>query len=123
MAKTMDVEAFLNRTGRSKADLLRDLGMDPKSSLISSYIKNRSNPSFEVAEKLLKLGMTIKEMFGEEIDTIIRKAYMDEIRPDASNDKDAKAGVERALIDMQARGIIKDEVAREIAAMKAKGLI
>lgn len=119
----MDIEAFLNRTGRSKADLLRELGMDPKSSLISSYIKNRSNPSFEVAVKLLKLGMTIKEMFGEEIDAAIRKAYMNEIRPEASGDKCAMDGVERAVVEMKARGIIKDEVAKEIAAMRSKGLI
>ena len=119
----MDVESFLNRTGWSKADLLRELGMDPKSSLISSYIKNRSKPSFEVAEKLLKLGMTIKEMFGEEIDEIIRNAYLDEVRPGSAGDKGAMDGIEKAVINMKARGIIKDEVAKEIASMRAKGLI
>lgn len=67
--------------------------------------------------------MTIKELFGEKVDEIVRKAYMDEIRPEAYGDNGTMDGVEKAIIDMKARGIIKDEVAREIAAMKAKGLI
>ena len=119
----MDIKSFLDRTNLSKADVLRKLGRDPKSSLLSAYQSGASLPSFDMALKLLKLGMTIKEMFGEEIDEIVRKVYMDEVRPEAADDQSTMTGVEKAIAAMKARGIIKDEVAKEIAAMKAKGLI
>lgn len=50
----------------SKADLYRSLGMDPKSSLLSAYEKGRSKPSFEICDKLIRLGMTVEELFGIE---------------------------------------------------------
>lgn len=119
----MDIKSFLDRTNLSKADVLRKLGRDPKSSLLSAYQSGASLPSFDMTLKLLKLGMTIKEMFGEEIDAIVRKAYMDEVRPEAVDSNDAVNGVERAFAEMKARGLIKEEVAKEIAAMRSKGLI
>lgn len=62
----IDVKSFLFRKGMRKADLYRELGMDPKSSLLSSYEKGRSNPSYEVCDKLLRLGMTVEELYGIE---------------------------------------------------------
>ena len=62
----IDVKSFLYRKGMRKADLYRELGMDPKSSLLSSYEKGRSNPSYEVCDKLLRLGMTVEELYGIE---------------------------------------------------------
>lgn len=62
----VDIESFLSRKGMSKADLCREIGKDPKSSLLSSYEKGRSNPSFEICFKLLSIGMTVEELFGIE---------------------------------------------------------
>jgi predicted transcriptional regulator len=86
----VDLDSFLTRTNRTKAGLLRELGMDPKSSLLSSYEKGRSNPSFEVVEKLIMLGMTPLEIFGKEIDDKIRSYYKD---VEKSYD-DSMAGIE-----------------------------
>lgn len=55
---------------------MRELGLDPKSSLISSYEAGRANPSFDMVLKLLRLGMYPVELFGEEIDGIIREYYL-----------------------------------------------
>lgn len=62
----IDIESFLSRKGMNKADLCREIGKDPKSSLLSSYEKGRSNPSFEICFKLLSMGMTVEELFGIE---------------------------------------------------------
>ena len=91
----MDVKSFLDRTNRSKADLLRELGLDPKSSLISSYIAGRSNPSFEVSVKLLQLGMTPLELFGEEIDKKLR-AYYSRSLPHSVENTGFKEGMDMA---------------------------
>lgn len=116
-----DCNSFLQRKGWRQKDLAERL--DIGTSTVGMWCTGKSTPYLEVAEKLLKLGMTIKEMFGEEIDAAIRKAYMDDIRPEAADDKDAVNGVERAFAEMKARGLIKDEVAKEIADLRAKGLI
>lgn len=50
--------------GVCKAELCRRLGIDPKSNILSSYEKGRTNPSHEMAVKLLNLGMTVEELFG-----------------------------------------------------------
>lgn len=116
-----DCSTFLRRMGWRQKDLSERLGVG--TSTVGMWCTCKSTPSFEVAEKLLKLGMTVKEMFGEEIDEIVRKAYMDQVRPAAGRDGSASPGIEKAVSEMKALGIIKDEVAREIANMKAKGLI
>lgn len=116
-----DCNSFLRRMGWRQKDLSERLGIS--TSTVGMWCAGKSTPAIETAEKLIRLGMTPKELFGAEIDAIIRKIYIDEIRPEAADDKSAVSGVERAVIDMKARGIIKDEVAKEIAAMRSKGLI
>lgn len=100
----MDVQSYLNRTKKTKADLLRDLGKSPKSSLIAAYEKGRSDPSFEMVNKLLKLGMSPLEIFGKEIDDLIRRYYIESIgglltAPETSSaDKEFDERVRRAVI-------------------------
>lgn len=65
------IEEFLARTGRTKADVLRALGEDPKSSLLSAYSSGRSKPSFDMCQRLLLNGMTIAELFGEEVENSV----------------------------------------------------
>lgn len=100
----MDVQSYLNRTKKTKADFLRELGKDPKSSLIAAYEKGRSDPSFAMVNKMLKLGMTPLEIFGKEIDDLIRHYYIESIggllaAPEASSaDKEFDERVRRAVI-------------------------
>lgn len=106
----MDLKSFLDRTNLTKADVLRKLGRDPKSSLLSAYQSGASSPSFDMVLQLLKLGMTPLEMFGQEIDDILKKYYTEfsarEI-PSAFNTPEFREGVAKALEDMRARGLIK----------------
>ena len=60
----MDIDAFLKRTNLTKADLLRELGRYPKSSLISSYIAGRAFPPYDVCLKLVSLGITPRGCSG-----------------------------------------------------------
>jgi len=69
------IDTYLQRTGMTKSDLLRLIGEDPKSSILSSYAAGRSNPSYEKCVKLLMNGMTIEELFGEEIAQKVRDYY------------------------------------------------
>ena len=62
----IDIESFLDRMKMTKAELLRRIGEDPKSSILSAYEKGRSYPSFEMCAKLLKAGMKVAELFGIE---------------------------------------------------------
>lgn len=106
----MDIKAFLDRTNRSKADLLRELGLDPKSSLISAYISGRSRPSFDVVDKLIELGITAEELFGKEhADILIRNSTT--INPGAFPKK---------LFDTPE---FKEEVAKALAELNAEGKI
>lgn len=73
------IDKFLERTGRSKADVLRAVGEDPKSSLLSAYASGRSKPSFEMCQKLLMQGMTVRELFGKEVEDKIKAVYSREL--------------------------------------------
>ena len=73
----IDVKSFIKRKGVSKADLCRELEIDPKSSLMSSYEKGRSNPSYEKCEKLIRFGISAKELFGEELGGMLLSNSMD----------------------------------------------
>lgn len=67
----VDIKTFIERKGMRKADLCRVFGLDPKSSLMSSYEKGRSDPSYDKCEKLIRLGITAQELFGEELGKIL----------------------------------------------------
>lgn len=106
----MDLKSFLDRTNLTKADVLRKLGRDPKSSLLSAYQSGASCPSFDMVLQLLKLGMTPLEMFGKEIDDIL-KAYYTEASaqniPSSFDTPEFRAVIEKAIFDMKAKGYIK----------------
>lgn len=117
----MDVTSFLNRTNLSKADLLRKIGKDPKSSLISAYENGTSNPSFDVALKLLKAGMTPRELFGEEIDEILKAYYLNPKNPQVPerfDNENFREGVGEANKPMT-----REEVIQMVMKMKAEGKI
>lgn len=104
----MDIKSFLDRTNLTKADVLRKLGRDPKSSLLSAYQSGASLPSFDMALKLLKLGMTPKELFGEEIDEILKDYYTSaQVIPQSFDTPEFREGVAKALEDLKNKGLIK----------------
>ena len=84
----VDIKSFIERLGMRKADLCRALGMDPQSSLMSSYEKGRSDPSYDKCEKLIRLGITAQELFGEELGKILLENSLAIIAPKAVPPKD-----------------------------------
>lgn len=115
----MDMKSFLNRMGMTKAELCRRLGIDPKSSVVGAYEKGRSNPSFEICEKLIPLGITAQELFGKKLgDTLVgNSSVMPSLPPEIANDPDFLAGQNQALKDVEAK-----IEARITAKLKAKGI-
>ena len=107
-----DVQSFLERLGMKKADLCRELEMDPKSSLLSSYEKGRSNPSYEVCEKLIGKGVTAQELFGEELgskliaNSSVPVSSAEELSPEMQkmlNHPDFIAGMKKAFSEIESK--------------------
>ncbi|MBO6063452.1 MAG: hypothetical protein J6P62_05705 [Bacteroidales bacterium] len=58
--------------------------------------------------KLLKLGMTPKELFGEEIDEILKDYYTSaQVIPQSFDTPEFREGVAKALEDLKNKGLIK----------------
>ena len=115
------MKSYLNRTGFSKADLCRKLGLDAKSSLLSSYEKGRSDPSYDMCVKLLQLGMTVEELFGKECaDRLLQNSVglPLQLPPEIANDPDFQKGLQQS-IDAKVSAAVK----AELAALKSKGLL
>ena len=75
---------------------------------------NGSRPNYNAFVRLLQKGATVETLFGVE--------YRGRSVPDeVSENPEFLAGVEHALSDMKARGLIREEVVQVIADMKAKG--
>ena len=79
----VDIKSLIERLGMRKADLCRALGIDPQSSLMSSYEKGRSDPSYDKCEKLIRLGITAQELFGEELGKILLENSLPLVAPKA----------------------------------------
>ncbi len=120
----MDMKSFLNRMGMTKAELCRRLGIDPKSSVVGAYEKGRSNPSFEICEKLIPLGITAQELFGKKLgDTLVsNSSVMPSLPPEIANNPEFAVSLDQALKESEAK--IATRVKNEILdTLKTKGVI
>ena len=82
--------------------------MDPKSSLLSSYEKGRSNPSYEVCEKLIEKGVTAQELFGKELgsklidnSSVASVGNMSPEMKELLNHPDFVAGMKKAFYEIE----------------------
>ncbi|MBO7060260.1 MAG: hypothetical protein J6W54_04085 [Fibrobacter sp.] len=73
-----------------------------------------NRPSYNAFVRLFEKGASVKSLFGVE-----RKEQS--VPAEVAGNPEFLAGVEHALSDMKARGIIREEVEQAIAEMKAKG--
>ena len=75
---------------------------------------NGTRPPYNAVIRLLQNGATVETLFGVE--------YRGRSVPaEVAGNPEFLAGVEHALTDMKARGLIREEVEQAIADMKAKG--
>ena len=57
-----DIGAFLARTGMNQSELARKLGTT--SANVSKWVRGEGVPSYGICAALLKMGITIEELFG-----------------------------------------------------------
>lgn len=86
----MDLERFLTRTGKKQKELAEELGITP--GMVTALKKGRSEPSYSVCRSLLLAGMTIGELFGDEV----QKRNNSSLSPSLS-DEECRAIVERGM--------------------------
>lgn len=103
-----DCNSFLRRMKWGQKDLAKRLEIG--TSTVGMWCVNKSTPSYAVIEKLLDMGMTIRELFGDEIDAKVRAQYLEGLPPAGVpkefDTPEFQAGVRKALEDMKARGLI-----------------
>ena len=61
----MDLEGFLRRTGKKQRELAEELGIS--AGMVTALKKGRSEPSYPVCRGLLLAGMSIGELFGDDV--------------------------------------------------------
>ncbi len=60
----MDLKKFSERTGKTFSAIAQELDLTP--SLVSQWHRGKSMPGYDHVCKLLDLGMSFEELFGEE---------------------------------------------------------
>ena len=68
-----DCNSFLNRKGWKQRELAQRLNIG--TSTVGMWCTGKSTPSYDVILQLFKLGVTIKELFGEEVDNLVKSHY------------------------------------------------
>lgn len=108
-----DCNSFLHRKGWVQRDLAERLGIG--TSTVGMWCTGKSKPSKEMIAKLLELGVTPKELWGEKIDYWLRKYYNDEIK---TNNKGFSEGV-----TIGEKPMTREEVIELFKSMKERGEI
>lgn len=106
-----DCNSFIHRKGWTQKDLAKKLNIG--TSTVGMWCSGKSKPSKPMIVKLLELGVTPKELYGDEIDYWLRKFYLEN-----KWDSEFKEGLEIAEKPMT-----KDEVIALFKSMKERGEI
>lgn len=121
MGVKIDLFSFLQRKKLNQADLARAVETTPGN--VNRWAKREGVPSYELCEKLLVLGMSVKELFGEDADKAVRSFYMNEQDASAFRgliyDEEFQEGL-RKSIDAKISSVMEPHVEY---VLKKKGLI
>ena len=123
----VDLNTLQKETGLDLKGLADIAGIGPKVVYKWAYLhKDSSRPDYNAIIRLLLKGATVKTLFGVDYDALHPQAQANSAsEPDNSpidySDPKFQEGFEKTLAGMKARGMIKDEVAKTIAEMKANG--
>lgn len=115
-----DCNLFLRRMNWGQKDLAERLEIG--TSTVGMWCLGKSTPSYAVIEKLFRLGITPRELFGEEIDEIIKESYhsvdyakahqrdkaasTEERKPIDLDSPEFQAAVKSAIVDLKTKGLI-----------------
>ena len=115
-----DCNLFLRRMNWGQKDLAERIEIG--TSTVGMWCLGKSTPSYAVIEKLFRLGITPRELFGEEIDEIIKECYRgvdyakthQSDKPEPAADRkpldldspEFKAAVKSAIVDLKTKGLI-----------------
>lgn len=121
MGVKIDLFSFLQRKKLNQADLAR--AVETTLGNVNRWAKREGVPSYELCEKLLVLGMSVKELFGEDADKAVRSFYMNEQDASAFRgliyDEEFQEGL-RKSIDAKISSVMEPHVEY---VLKKKGLI
>lgn len=93
----MNIQAFLERTHQTGAELAAKLNID--GSAVSNWCKCKNTPKYSVCLQLLKMGAKLEEVFDDEAAEVIKK---DLILP-----KDSAKMSDEECQDIVKRGLVK----------------
>lgn len=100
----LDCNSFLRRKNWAQKDLAERLNV--ATSTVGMWCTGKSTPAYAVIVELLKLGMTIEELFGKEIADMVLKNSGNDIMEKGYDSPEFRKGVEETIADMKARGLI-----------------
>ena len=128
MLKNVKLQEFMDRRGLTQQQLADEIGVTR--GVIGKWNTQVSDVTRENCAKLLLAGMTLEEMFGEEVAQFVTKSILENVdqvvaKPpeDCRGDPKFLSGVEKSLMEMKIRGFIKEELPKAISDMKTKGLL
>lgn len=106
-----DCNSFLNRKGWKQRELAQRLNIG--TSTVGMWCTGKSTPSYDVIVKLFKLGVTMEELFGEEIGKLVKNHYLSSL-----GNSEFHEG-----LDFGNKPITKNEALALIKDLKEKGII
>lgn len=128
MLKNVKLQEFMDRRGLTQQQLADKIGVTR--GVIGKWNTQKSDVTRENCAKLLLAGMTLEEMFGEEVAQFVTKSILENAdqvvaKPpeDCRGEPKFLSGVEKSLMEMKIRGFIKEELPKAIYDMKTKVLL
>ena len=117
MEPVFDFNRFLHRKNFKQKDAAAAVGASM--GLIGTWASKKAVPSYEKIAKLIELGITAQELFGEEIGSKLVQNSAPSIPPELSNDPDFQKGLQQS-IDAKVSATVKTELEK---ILKQKGLL
>lgn len=91
----MDIEGFLRRTGKKQKELAEELGISV--GMVQALKTGRSSTTLSVCSRLLLAGMTVRELFGDDVWEAVKTSSFHERMDNALSDSECREIVERGL--------------------------
>ncbi len=106
----INILGFINRIKISQTDLAKELGVGD--STISMYVspENKSNVGWDKIPKLIELGITIEELFGEEASKTLKDKIIADYLAGAGLDRNLNFTEEEAvkIVRLGLNGLIRN---------------